>query len=154
MTRPSHVFDDEEPIYAQLYPGMVFVTRDGGHIVRVTRVDEAADEIRLIDQSTGDHGIRSGDEMWAFWDHEAFAVPPAVLNNPERVVTEYAWFHLSRDLETIGRSHEHHMAGSERVSDIEFALWATSEARRDNWPPDDAAGLFVGSTPEDTEEAH
>lgn len=153
MARPSHVFDDEEPIYAQLHPGMVFVTRDRGHIVRVTHVDEAADEIRFTDQSTGDHETRSGDEMWVFWDHEAFAVPPAVLNNPERVVAEYAWFHLGRDLETIGRSHEYHIAGSERVSDIEFALWATSEARRDSWPPDDAAGVYLGTTPEETDEA-
>jgi hypothetical protein len=146
MSRPTHVFDGEEPIFEQLHPGMVFITRDGGHIVRVIRVDEAADEITLTYQSTGDREMRSGDEMWAFCDHEAFAVPPEVLLNPERVVTEYAWFHLGRDLETIGRSHEHHIAGSERVSDIEFAVWATNEARRDNWPPDDAAGVYLGDS--------
>ena len=133
MGRESHVFDDDEPLYEQVHAGMVFVTRNGGHIVRVTRVNKEA---------------RSADEMWMFWDQEAFAVPSGVLRDPEAVVTEYARFKLGRDLETIGRSHEHHIAGSERVSDIEFALWAVDESRNGNWPLDDAAGVYLGEEQE------
>lgn len=148
MGRESHVFDDDGPLYEQVHAGMVFVTRNGGHIVRVTRVNKEADEITLTYDSNGETEVRSADEMWMFWDQEAFAVPSGVLRDPEAVVTEYAWFHLGRDLKTIGRSHEHHIAGSERVSDIEFAVWAVSEARRDNWPPDDAAGVYLGEDQE------
>jgi hypothetical protein len=144
MSRPSHVFDYDEPIYNQIHVGMVFVTREGGHIVRVTRINGDADEITLTYHSNGETEVRTGEEMWGFWDQEAFAVPAKVLHDPERVVREYARFHLGRDLETIGRSHEHHIAGSDRVSDIEFALWAASEARRDNWPPADGAGVYLG----------
>jgi len=151
MNRSVHVFDDDVQIFEQICPGMVFVTEDGGNIVRVAYVDKTADEIGLIDQSSGDQETRSSDEMWDFWVHEAFAVPPAVLENPEQVVSEYAWFHLGRDLETIGRSHEHHISGCERVSDIEYALWAVEEARRNNWPPADAAGVYLGETPEEKE---
>jgi hypothetical protein len=144
----NHLFDDDEPLYERIRAGMVFVTRNGGHVVRVTRINEEADEITLTYDSNGETEVRSAEEMWIFWDQEAFAVPSEVLRDPETVVTEYTLFHLGRDLETHGRSHEHHIAGSERVSDIEFAVWAVNEARRGNWPPDDAAGVYLGEEQE------
>jgi hypothetical protein len=146
----NHVFDDE-PLYEQVHTGMVFVTRDGGHVVRVTRVNKQADEITLTYDLNGETEVRSADGMWMFWDQEALAVPSEVLRDPEAVVTEYALLHVGRDLETLGRDHEYHVAGCERVSDIEFALWAVNEARRDNWPPSDAAGIHLGDSPEESE---
>jgi len=148
MGHESHVYDGDEPLYEQVHAGMVFVTKNGGHIVRVTRVNQEADEITLTYDSNGETEARSADEMWMFWDQEAFAVPSGVLRDPEAVVTEYARFKLGRDLETIGRSHEHHIAASERVSDIEFALWAVDESRNGNWPLDDAAGVYLGEEQE------
>lgn len=148
LSRSSHAFDDDQSIYDQIRVGMVFVTRSFGHVGRVTHVDEDGDEITLTYDSSGEDEILSGEEMERFWSDEAFAVPVEVLSDPQGVVFEYALFKLGRDLETIGRSHAYSVAGSERVSDIEFALWAVDEARDGNWPPDDAAGVYIGEEQE------
>lgn len=140
----TDTFDVDAPVYEQVQAGAIFITRDGGHIVRLTHVDEDADEIHLTYHSTGETEIFSEDEMADFWETDAYAITRAVLRDPEQIVRDYAWQHFGEDLNVLGRGHEYHVGGSRRVADIEFALWAAAEADRENWPPEDGAGIWVG----------
>lgn len=59
-------------------------------------------------------------------------VDQTALDNPTRVLEEYAGQQLANDIRVLGRKHDHNGVGVKTIADIEFALWA---ATSDSWPP-------------------